>query len=71
MWLSTLQKASGDFLRPKKVTDKVDAPKLVDVVAAALCPSISELRVRHSQRYTAPPFSRSPDLSKCQVSDCH
>ena len=33
-----------DFLRRKKVTDKVGAPKSIDADAAALCPSISELR---------------------------
>ena len=60
-----------DFLRPKKVTDEVDAPKSVNAVAAALCPSISELRGRHSQHQMAPRLSRSPSISKCQVSDCH
>ena len=40
----------GDAVRTKKVTDKVEAPKSVDAVTAALCPSISELRGRHSQR---------------------
>ena len=60
-----------DFLRSKKVTDKVDASKLVNAVAAALCPSISELRGRQSQRQMAPRLPRSPNISKCQVSDCH
>ena len=60
-----------DFLRPKKVTDKVGAPKSVDAFAAALCPSISELRGGHSQRQMAPRLPRSPDLSKYQVFDCH
>ena len=54
-----------------KLTDKVRATKYVDVVAAVLCLSISELRGRHSQRQIAPRLPRSPDLSKCQVSDCH
>ena len=52
------------FFIPKKVTDKVGAPKYVDAVAAALCPSISELLGRHSQRQMAPRLPRSPDLSK-------
>ena len=60
-----------DFLRPKKVTDNVDAPKSVNEVAAALCPLISELRGRHSQRQMAPRLPCSPNISKCQVSDCH
>ena len=47
------------------------APKSVDGAAATLCPSISELRVRHSQRQMAPQLPRSPDLSKSQVSGCH
>ena len=50
------------MLKPKKVTNKVDTPKSVDVVAAALCSSISELRDRHSQRQMAPQLPRSPDL---------
>ena len=54
----------------KKVTDKVDAPILVNAVSTALCPSISELRGRHSQQQMAPRFNRSPNISKCQVSDC-
>ena len=58
-----------DFLTLKKVTDKVDAHKSAHAVAAALYPSISELRGRHSQRKMAPRFPRSPDLSKCQASD--
>ena len=60
-----------DFLRPKKVTNKVDAPKLVNVVAAALCPSISELWGRYSQRQMVSRLPRSPNISKCQVYDCH
>ena len=59
------------FLERKKATDKVGALKFVDAVAAALYPSRSELRGRHSQRQMAPRLPRSPDLSKCQVSDCH
>ena len=43
-----------DFLRPKELTHKVNAPKSVDAVAAALCPSISELRGRQSQCQIAP-----------------
>ena len=43
----------------------------VNAVAAALYPSISELRGRHSQCQIAPRLPRSPDLIKCQVSDCH
>ena len=35
-----------DILRPKKVTEKDDAPKSVNAVAPALCPWISELRGR-------------------------
>ena len=53
------------------MTEKVDAPKSVDVVAAALCPSISELRGRHSQCQMIPQLPCLPDLIKCQVSDCH
>ena len=45
--LCTLQR---DFLRPKKVTDKVDALESVDAVAVALCSWISEPRGRQSQR---------------------
>ena len=48
---------------PKKVTEEVDAPKSVDAVAAALCPSISELRGRHSQCQMAPRLPRSPNIS--------
>ena len=59
------------MLTPKKVTEKVDAPKSVDAVAPALCSSISELRDRRSQCQMAPRFPRSPNISKCQVSDCH
>ena len=59
------------ILRPKKVTDKVDAPKSVNAVAAALCPSISELQGRHSQCQMAPRLPRSPNICNCQVSDCH
>ena len=36
----------SDFLRSKKVTGKVGAPKSVNAVAAALCSWISELRRR-------------------------
>ena len=54
-----------DFLTPMKVTDKVDAPKLINAVAAALCPSISELQGRHSQRQMAPQLPCSPNLNKC------
>ena len=53
------------------MTDKVDAPKSVNAVATALCPSISELQGRHSQRQMALRFPRSPKISDCQVSDCH
>ena len=60
-----------DFLTPKKVTDKVDTPKSINAVPAALCLLISELRGRHSQRHMAPQRPRSPNISKCQVSDCH
>ena len=59
-----------DFLRPKKVTDKVDVPKSVNAVTVALCPSISELRRRHRQCQMAPRLPRSPSTRKCQVSDC-
>ena len=59
------------FLRPKKVTDIVDAPKPVNAVVIALCPSICEPRGRHNQRQMAPQLPRSPNVSKCQVSDCH
>ena len=60
-----------DFLRPKKVTDKVDAPKSVNAVAAAVCASISELRGIHNKCQMAPRLPRSPNISKCLVSDCH
>ena len=60
-----------DFLTPKKVSDKVDEPKSVNAVAAALCPSISKLQGRYRQRQMAPRHLRSPNISKCQVSDCH
>ena len=43
-----------DILRAKKVTDKDDAPKSVNVIAPALCPWISELRGRHSQHQMVP-----------------
>ena len=52
------------------MTDKVDAPESVNAVAAALCPWISELRGRHSQRQMTPRPLRSANISKCQVSDC-
>ena len=55
-----------DFLRPKKVTDKVDAPESASAVAAALCFSLAD-----SQRQMVPRLPRSPNISKCQVSDCH
>ena len=60
-----------DILRAKKVTDKDDAPKSVNVIAPALCPWISELRGRHSQHQMVPSPPHSPNISKCQVSDCH
>ena len=56
---------------PKKVTEKVDTPKSVDAVTAALCPLISKLRGRWNQCQIAPRLSRSPNISKCQVSDSH
>ena len=59
------------FYSLKKVTDKVDAPKSVNAVAAALCPLIPELQGRHSQRQMALLLPRSASVSKCQVSDCH
>ena len=59
-----------DFLRPKRVTGKVYTPKSVNTLAATLCPSISELWDRYSQRQMAPRLPRSPNISKCQVSDC-
>ena len=46
--------------------DKVDEPESVNAVEAALSPSISELRGRHTQR-----LPHSPIISKCQVSDCY
>ena len=55
----------------KKVTEKVDAPKSVDEVVAALSPSISELQCKYSQHQMVTWLPRSPDLNKCQVSDCH
>ena len=57
-----------NFLRLKKVTDKVGAPKSVNTVAAALCPSMSELRGRHSQHQMVPRLPHSPNISRCQVS---
>ena len=67
-FLDTLLKCNNGKIL---VSDKVNAPKSIDAVATALCASISELRCRHSQRQMAPQLPRSPDLSKCQVSDCH
>lgn len=55
-------------LRPKKVTDKINVPKSVDAFATTLCPSISELRGRLSQRQMAPWLPCPPNLNKCQVS---
>ena len=37
------ERLSWDFLRSKKKTNKVDASKAVNAVAAAQCPSVSEL----------------------------
>ena len=65
------QELRWDILRAKKVTDKDDAPKSVNPVAPALCPWISELRGRHSQHQMVPTLPFSPNISKCQVSDCH
>ena len=56
------------------MTDKVDAPKSVDAVVAALFPSMFELIEdigRHSQRQMAAWLPHSPNLSTYQVSDCH
>ena len=58
-------------IRRKKVTATVDAPKSVNAVAAMLHPWISELRGKHGQRQMTPRFFRSPNRSKCQLSDCH
>ena len=55
----------------RKKKKKVGAPKSVNAVAAVLCPLITELQGRHSQRQMAPQLSHSPNISKCQVSDCH
>ena len=52
------------------MTEKVDAPESVNAVADALCPWISELRGRHSQRQMTPRPIHSANISKCQVSDC-
>ena len=59
-----------DILRPKKVTDKDDAPN--QSMSLPQCCALGYLNFEaDSQHQMVPTLPCSPNISKCQVSDCH